>query len=180
MENQAIKIFRKSRKGEYFFGDSINTVTPSAPMTYNACNASVEVLSFLESRVTGDEWFCPSYLASKDGLNLPGGTIRSVLKKLLADNKVIMDNRGKYHFYASTKRLSDDFNRLLKTHGTAKKWQIHGLTLKITAKDVGLESFSSSIRNAIPHGGQEMLAPLLSMLREHFGVKDIMGLRLFS
>ena len=118
-----------------------NTVTPSAPMTYNACNASVEVLSFLESRVTGDEWFCPSYLASKDGLNLPDGTIRSVLKKLLADNKVIMENRGKYHFYASTKRLSDDFNRLLKTHGTAKKWQIHGLTLKITAKDVGLGVF---------------------------------------
>lgn len=160
-----------------------NTVTPSAPMTYNACNASrnalVEVLSFLESRATGDEFYCPSYLASKNGLDLPGGTIRSVLKKLLAENKVFMENRGKYHFYASTKRLSDDFNRLLKTHGTAKKWQIHGLTLKITAKDVGLESFSLSIRNATPHGGQEMLAPLSSMLRDHFG-KNGHGLTTFQ
>jgi hypothetical protein len=92
-----------------------NTVTPSAPKNYNACNASrnalVEVLSFLESRATGDEWYCPSYLASKSCLDLPGGTVRGMLKKLLADNKVLMDNRGKYHFYASAKRMSDDFNR---------------------------------------------------------------------
>ena len=153
-----------------------NTVTPFAPKTCNACNTSrnalVEVLSFLESRATGDEWYCPSYLASKSCLDLPGGTVRGMLKKLLADNKVLMDNRGKYHFYASAKRMSDDFNRLLKTHGTAKKWQIHGLTLKISAKDVGLKSFHSVMCNTTPLGGTEVLSSLAPLLREHFGVKD--------
>ena len=148
----------------------------SAPMTRNARNASrnalYEVLSFLESRAEGDEWYCPSYLASKDGLDLPGGTVRAMLKKLLETGKVLCDVRGKYHFYASVKRMSDDFNRLLKTHGTAKKWQIHGLTLKISAKDVGLESFPSVMGNTTPLGGKEPLSPLSSMLRDHFGVKD--------
>lgn len=152
------------------------TVTPSTPMTRNGCNASrnalVEVLSFLESRAIGDEWYCPSYLASKNCLDLPGGTVRAMLKKLLNQNKVLCEIRGKYHFYASVKRISNDFNRLLKTHGTAKKWQIHALTLKISAKDVGLESFNSVMRNTTPLTGQQPLSPLSSMLRDHFGVKD--------
>lgn len=68
-------------------------------------NALGEVLEFLESRQEGDEWYCPSYLASKECLNLPQGTVRVMLRKLLQNNKVYVKTKVNITFM----RLSNVF-----------------------------------------------------------------------
>ena len=135
------------------------------------------VLEFLESRPTDDEWHCPFEIASKRCLNMPSGTVRASLKKLLDQNMVTRDIRGKYHLYAATRHFRGDFNRLIKTHPTGKLWEAHGITMKLEAKDVGLESFPINLCNMTPLGGQTILSEPKARkkgepFRESYGVKD--------
>lgn len=71
------------------------------------------------------------------------------MRQLLNDNKVFWIPKGKVHLYASTRRFSDDFTRLMKVHPATKRYEIHGLTLKITAESVG----KKTLTNTIPVGG---------------------------
>lgn len=110
-------------------------------------NAYYRILQFLETRPSGDEYWCPKLISIE--LEMPQGTTRYVLKKLKEQGKVIYTPKGKIHLYASARRFSDDYNRLFKVHGAKERYEIHGLTLKIEAKTLGLENFA----NVIPQGG---------------------------
>jgi hypothetical protein len=57
--------------------------------------------------------------------------------------------KGKITLYASTKRFSDEFQRLAKIHPTTERPEVHGITLKLEAKELQLEQFT----NALPVGG---------------------------
>jgi len=99
------------------------------------------VLSFLEAQP--EEW-TPSQLAKE--LGMPRGTVGWILQKLKVDGKVFFIPRGKIHCYAATKRFTDDFNRMFKAYPTDKKYEIHGLSLKLQ----GVQ-----FTNTIPLGGGE-------------------------
>jgi hypothetical protein len=117
----------------------------------NVTNASANaygcILDFLESRPSSDAYWCPKIIAEELGLNV--STVRWALKRLLENNKVFWIPKGRVHLYASTRRYSDDFTRLMKLHPPTERYEIHGLTLKITAESLGKKSFA----NAIPVGG---------------------------
>ena len=117
----------------------------------NATNASANayyaVLDFLEQKPSSDAYWCPKLIAEELGLN--SSTVRWALRQLLRDNKVFWIPKGKIHLYASTRRFSDDFSRLMKLHPPKNRYEIHGLTLKITAESLGKKAFA----NAIPVGG---------------------------
>lgn len=149
------------------------THAPIGPAYFaaNGCNASANaswyvVLDFLQNRPKGDEWFCPKVLASKKYLNIPEGTVRRSLKILLEKRLVLRMDKGRLHFYAAARLMDGDFNRLIHAYGTSNKWQVHGLTLKLQAKDVDLEDFSQLIANARPLGGEGWV------VRESYGVRD--------
>ena len=131
--------------------------------TSNATNASANayyrILNFLESRLIGDEQWSPKVIAKE--LDIPEGTVRWCLKKAKNNGKVFYIPKGRVHLYASTRRFSDDFNRLFKAYGTKQRYEIHGLTLKLTAKSMGKRGFV----NAIPLGGM-----LRNKLDYHGGV----------
>jgi hypothetical protein len=118
-----------------------------ANVTNASTNAYGCILDFLESRPSSDAYWCPKIIAEELGLNV--STVRWALKKLLEDNKVFWIPKGRVHLYASTRRFSDDFTRLMKLHPPTHRYEIHGLTLKITAESLGKKSFA----NAIPVGG---------------------------
>ncbi len=119
----------------------------SANVTNASTNAYGYILDFLESRPSSDAYWCPTVIAKELRLNV--STVRWALKKLLDANKVFWIPKGKVHLYASTRRFSDDFTRLMKLHPPTERYEIHGLTLKITAESLGKTSFA----NAIPVGG---------------------------
>lgn len=131
--------------------------------TANATNASANayyrVLDFLESRLEGDEQWSPKVIAKE--LDIPEGTVRWCLKKAKENGRVFYIPKGRVHLYASTRRFSDDFNRLFKAYGTKQRYEIHGLTLKLTAKSMGKRSFANTIplggmvRSKIPYFGGE-------------------------
>jgi hypothetical protein len=118
-----------------------------ANVTNASANAYGCVLDFLESRPSSDAYWCPKIIAEELGLNV--STVRWALKKLIAAGKVFWIPKGRVHLYASTRRFSDDFTRLMKLHPPTERYEIHGLTLKITAESLGKKSFA----NAIPVGG---------------------------
>jgi hypothetical protein len=117
----------------------------------NATNASANayyvVLDFLEQKPSSDAYWCPKLIAEELGLNF--STVRWALRQLLRDNKVFWVPKGKVHLYASSRRFSDDFSRLIKLHPPKNRYEIHGLTLKITAESLSKKAFA----NAIPVGG---------------------------
>ena len=130
----------------------------SANALYNTSRNSYEtVLDFLEGRPLGDEYWCPKEIARvlnrEHGYKIAESTVRGVLKRLRAENKVHCLEKGKIHLYASNKRFTSDFNYLFKNFGVRDKnnqrYQIHGLHLQLTAKSLGLESFE----NVLPLGG---------------------------
>lgn len=102
-------------------------------------NAEWKILSFLEARP--EEW-TPTQIA-KELKPMPIGTVRWALMKLKQKGKVFCRPEGIVHFYAATRRFTDDFNRMFKAYGTKNKYEIHGLTLKL----------SGDFANAIPQGG---------------------------
>lgn len=102
-------------------------------------NAQYKVLSFLEAQP--EEW-TPTQIA-KELKPMPIGTIRWALKKLKENGKVFYRPEGIVHFYAATRRFTDDFNRMFKAHGTKNKYEVHGLSLKL----------SGDFANVIPQGG---------------------------
>jgi hypothetical protein len=105
------------------------------------------ILDFLESKPSSDAYWCPKLIAKELGLNY--STVRGAIKELLAENRVFWIPKGKIHLYASTRRFTDDFTRLMKAHQPTKRYEIHGLTLKLTAESLGKKSFA----NMIPVGG---------------------------
>ena len=115
--------------------------------TNASANAYYVVLDFLEQKPSSDAYWCPKLIAEELGLNC--NTVRWALRQLLRDNKVFWIPKGKIHLYASSRRFSDDFNRLLKLHPPKNRYEIHGLTLKITAESLG----KKALANAIPVGG---------------------------
>ena len=119
----------------------------AANVTNASTNAYGYILDFLESRPSSDAYWCPIIIAKELELNV--STVRWALKKLLNNNKVFWIPKGKVHLYASTRRFSDGFTRLMKLHPPTQRYEIHGLTLKITAESLGKKSFA----NAIPVGG---------------------------
>jgi hypothetical protein len=121
--------------------------TSGANTTNTSANAYYTVLDFLEQKPSSDAYWCPKLIAEELDLNC--NTVRWALKQLLTDNKVFWIPKGKIHLYASSRRFSDDFNRLMKLHPPKNRYEIHGLTLKITAESLGKEAFA----NAIPVGG---------------------------
>lgn len=125
----------------------ISDRSSAANATNASTNAYYRILDFLESRLPGDEFWSPSVLARE--LAIPEGTVRWCLKKAKEDNRVFFTDKGRVHLYASTRRYSDDFNRLFKAHGTGTRYQIHGLTLKLEASRMGKET----VTNEIPVGG---------------------------
>jgi len=133
-----------------------------------SCNAQYKVSEFLESRPIGDEQWCPKKIAK--ALDIPDGTVRSALKRLKDKGKVAWFPKGIIHLYASTKKTSDDFNRLFKVHGTGKRYEIHGLTLKLEAKNTGVEDFTEFMCNRVPGGGQTLVSN--AVVLDSFGVKD--------
>lgn len=90
-------------------------------------NAYYRVLDFLEGQ---DEEWTPTMIARE--LDMPKGTVRWALHKLRERGKVIYRKVGINSFYAATKRFSDEFVRLFKQHKTDNRYEVHGLTLKIT------------------------------------------------
>jgi hypothetical protein len=104
-------------------------------------------LDFLEQNPSNDAYWCPKNIAGELGLNC--NTVRWALKQLLNDSKAFWIPKGKVHLYASTRRFSDDFNRLMKVHPPTERYEIHGITLKITAESLG----KKALTNAIPVGG---------------------------
>jgi hypothetical protein len=117
-----------------------------ANVTNTSTNAYGCILDFLESRPSSDAYWCPKIIAEELGLNV--STVRWALKRLLDDSKVFWIPKGRVHLYASTRRFSDDFTRLMKLHPPTRRYEIHGLTLKITAENLGKKSFA----NAVPVG----------------------------
>ncbi|MCW4009935.1 MAG: hypothetical protein NWF05_04875 [Candidatus Bathyarchaeota archaeon] len=115
--------------------------------TNTSTNAYYVVLDFLEQKPSSDAYWCPKLIAEELGLNC--NTVRWALKQLLKDNKVFWVPKGKVHLYASSRRFSDDFSRLMKLHPPKNRYEIHGLTLKITAESLG----KKALANAIPVGG---------------------------
>lgn len=115
----------------------------STHQTANAANAltnaEYKVLSFLEAQP--EEW-TPSQI-TKELKPMPAGTVRWALKKLNERGKVFFRPEGCTHLYAATIRFTDDFNRLFKAHGTQNRYEIHGLSLKLTG----------NFANIIPQGG---------------------------
>ncbi len=118
-----------------------------ANATNASANAYYAVLDFLEQKPSSDAYWCPKLIAEELGLNF--STVRWALRQLLKDNKVFWVPKGKIHLYASSRRFSDDFSRLMKLHPPKNRYEIHGLTLKITAECLGKKAFA----NAIPVGG---------------------------
>lgn len=108
-----------------------------ANTTNTSANTYYTVLSFLEAQP--EEW-TPFQLAKE--LRMPRGTVGWVLKQLKEDGKVFFIPRGKIHCYAATRRFTDDFNRMFKAYPTDRRYEIHGLSLK-------LQGFT----NTIPLGG---------------------------
>lgn len=121
----------------------------SVPTRSNAStNALERVLGFLETLPLSEGLdYNPSLIAKKLGIN--PSTVRWTLKKLLSQNKVVVYPKGREHYYCSTKRYSDEFNRLMKIYPPSERWELHGLTLKLEAKSLGLSEFS----NTLPVGG---------------------------
>lgn len=115
--------------------------------TNTSANAYYTVLDFLEQKPSSDAYWGPKLIAEELGLNC--NTVRWALKQLLKDNKVFWIPKGKIHLYASSRRFSDDFSRLMKLHPPKDRYEIHGLTLKITAESLDKKAFA----NAIPVGG---------------------------
>lgn len=124
------------------------------------------ILEFLQNRPEGDWWYSPKVLASKGCLDIPYGTVRRVLRKLLKKGLVVNDKKGIVSFYAAAKHWTGDFNRLIKTYGAKKKWHIHGLTMKLEAEDIGLNTFPFYPVQKVPHGG------VGKVVREHYGVAE--------
>ncbi|MGD6851249.1 MAG: hypothetical protein ACQCN6_04225 [Candidatus Bathyarchaeia archaeon] len=118
-----------------------------ANTTNASTNAYYMVLNFLEQKPSSDAYWCPKLIAQELGLNC--NTVRWALKQLLKDNKVFWIPKGKIHLYASSRRFSDDFSRLMKLNPPKNRYEIHGLTLKITAESLGKTAFA----NVIPVGG---------------------------
>jgi hypothetical protein len=121
--------------------------TSATNRTNTSANAYYNVLDFLEQKPSSDAYWCPKLIAEELSLNC--NTVRWALKQLLKDNKVFWIPKGKVHLYASSRRFSDDFSRLMKLHPSKNRYEIHGLTLKITAESLGQKAFA----NAIPVGG---------------------------
>jgi len=106
------------------------------------------VLNFLEtSPLSGSLDFYPAKIASELGLN--PSSVRGVLKEMLKDHKVMVYPKGREHYYCATKRYSDEFTRLMKIYPVSERWELHGLTLKLKAEDLGLDQFT----NTLPVGG---------------------------
>lgn len=103
-----------------------------------SANTYYRVLSFLEAQP--EEW-TPQALA--DELKIPRGTVGWILSQLKKDGKVFYRPSGKVHFYAATRRFTDDFNKLFKVYDTRKLYEIHGLSLKL----------EGDFANTIPQGG---------------------------
>lgn len=114
---------------------NVDSLANASNMSANTC---CKVLSFLEAQP--EEW-SPSQIAKE--LRIPGGTVRWVLKQLKTDGKVFFVPKGKLHFYAATRRFTDDFNRMFKAYPTNKLYEIHGLSLKL----------GGDFANMIPQGG---------------------------
>jgi hypothetical protein len=113
----------------------------------NACVYD-SVLNFLEtSPLSSALDFYPAKIAVELGLN--PSTVRGVLKEMLKDHKVMVYPKGREHYYCATKRYSDEFTRLMKIYPVSERWELHGLTLKLEAKELGLEYFT----NTLPVGG---------------------------
>jgi hypothetical protein len=127
--------------------DKAQPETSGANATNTSANAYCVVLDFLEQRPSIDAYWCPKLIAEELGLNF--NTVRWALRRLLRDNKVFWIPKGKVHLYASSRRFSDDFSRLMKLHPPKNRYEIHGLTLKITAESLGMKALA----NAIPVGG---------------------------
>ena len=114
------------------------TLSSDANMSNASTNASYRVLSFLEAQP--EEWVVKEIARE---LRMPRGTVSWVLSNLKKQGKVFYRPVGKVHFYAATRRFSDDFNRLFKAYKTKRAYEIHGLTLKL----------KGGFTNLIPVGG---------------------------
>lgn len=108
------------------------------------------MLDFLEA--APEEW-TPTCLAAE--LGMPRGTVSWVLSRLKRDGKVIYRKAGICNFYSASKRFSDEFTRLFKKLGTANRYQVHGLTLKL----------KGDFANAVPVGGEGRLGKVLGVRR---------------
>jgi hypothetical protein len=103
-------------------------------------NAKYRILNFLQTTMPGDEEYTPTVLAKT--LEMPQGTVRVTLKRLMAEHKVTWRPKGSVHLYMAANRCTDDFKRLFNLHGTGTKYQIHGLTLKLKAEKLGKTEFT--------------------------------------
>lgn len=121
----------------------------SAPTRSNtSANTKARVLNFLETLPLSEQLdWCPSLIAQELGIN--ASTVRGALKELLFENKVIVYPKGREHYYCSTKRYSDEFNRLMKIYPPSERWELHGLTLKLESDALGISEFP----NTLPVGG---------------------------
>jgi hypothetical protein len=117
------------------------TIGHNANTTNTSANTYYQLLSFLEAQP--EEW-TPTQLSKE--LHIPRGTVGWALRKLKKDGKVFFRPVGKVHFYAAGRRFTDDFNRMFKAFPTDKRYEIHGLSLKLNVKGI-------DIANRIPLGG---------------------------
>ena len=125
----------------------INSKPTRSNTSSNTCVYDL-VLNFLEtSPLSGSLDFYPAKIASE--LELNPSTVRGVLKEMLKDHKVMVYPKGREHYYCATKRYSDEFTRLMKIYPVSERWELHGLTLKLEAKELGLQCFP----NTLPVGG---------------------------
>jgi hypothetical protein len=130
----------------------INSKPTRSNTSTNTCVYDL-VLNFLEtSPLSTSLDFYPAKIASELGLN--PSTVRGVLADMLKDHRVMVYPKGREHYYCATKRYSDEFTRLMKIYPVSERWELHGLTLKLEAKALGLEGFT----NTLPEGG---------IIREH-------------
>lgn len=111
-----------------------------------------KVLDFLEQSPSGIIDWCPKDISDELGLNV--NSVRWVVRKLLKNNKVVSIPKGKFHYYRATKRCDDDVSRLMRTFPLRpERYELHGLTLKLTSEKLGEKMFKKEITNAIPLGG---------------------------
>ena len=118
---------------------SLDLHRADANASNGSTNACYRILSFLEAQ--SEEW-TPTQLA-KEMKPMPIGTIRWALMRLKIEGKVFYRPEGSVHLYAATRRFTDDFNRMFKAYGTKNRYEVHGLSIKLTG----------NFTNALPQGG---------------------------
>jgi hypothetical protein len=120
-------------------------------------NAYTVVLDFLDNRPIEKRGVSPVEIAAETGLNY--STVRGAIAELVRDDKIYGIPRGKFVEYQSNRGLHDEFSRLIKTFPPNQKerYHVHGLTMKLTAQQLGLKTFPASvvrdISNTSPLGG---------------------------